>query len=54
MRQYMMKLNNMKCTFGANPGKFMAIVVSKRGIKVNLKKILAIINVKLPQNINKV
>ena len=39
---YNMKLNLNKCAFGVTAGKFLGFMVSQRGIKVNPKKIQAI------------
>ena len=36
---YNMKLNPSKCVFGVMAGKFLGLMVSQRGIKVNLDKI---------------
>ena len=42
LRSYNMKLNPSKCTFGVTTGKFLGLLVSQRGIKFNLDKIQAI------------
>ena len=42
LRSYNMKLNLNKCAFGVTAGKFLGFMVSQRGIKVNPKKIQAI------------
>ena len=38
-KQYQMKLNPIKCTFGVVSGKFLGFMVSQRGIKANPKKV---------------
>ena len=53
-RQYDMKLNPSKCAFGVSSGKFLRFMVSHRGIKANLDKIQAILDMKPPQNIKEV
>ena len=42
LRQYNMKLNPSKCAFEVSSGKFLAFMVSHRGIEVNPDKIQAI------------
>ncbi|GKV39513.1 hypothetical protein SLEP1_g47271 [Rubroshorea leprosula] len=42
LRRCSMKLNPAKCTFGVESGKFLGLMVSRRGIEVNLEKIKAI------------
>ena len=54
LRQYSMKLNPSKCTFGVASGKFLGFMVSHKGIKANPKKIKAILDMKPPQNIKEV
>ena len=41
LRSYNIKLNSNKCTFEVTAGKFLGFMVSQRGIKVNLEKIWA-------------
>lgn len=53
-RKYKMKLNPAKCAFGVNFIKFLSFIVSKRGKKVNPKKISRIMGMKSPCNINEV
>ena len=38
-KQYQMKLNPIKCTFGVVSGKFLGFMVSQRGIEANPKKV---------------
>ena len=54
LRQYSMKLNPSKCAFGVALGKFLGFMVSHKGIKANLEKIKAILDMKPPQNIKEV
>ena len=54
LRRYNMKLNPSKCAFGVSLGKFLGFMVSHRGIKTNLDKIQAILNIELPRNIKEV
>ena len=51
LRSYNMKLNPSKCAFGVITGKFLWFMVSQRGIKVNLDKIQAIMEMTPPRNI---
>ena len=51
LRAYNMKLNLNKCVFGVTAGKFLGFMVSERGIKVNLEKIWAIVELALPKTV---
>ena len=51
---YNMKLNPGKCAFRVTAGKFLGFMVSQRGIKVNLDKIQAIMEMKPPRNVKEV
>ncbi|PKI77624.1 hypothetical protein CRG98_001962, partial [Punica granatum] len=42
LKEYKLRLNSAKCTFGARSGKLLGFVVSERGIKVDLDKVKAI------------
>ena len=53
-RSYNMKLNLSKCVFEMTAGKFLGFMVSQRGIKVNLDKIQAIIEMAPPKNVKEV
>ena len=44
IRQTNMMLNPNKCTFAVKAGKFLAFMVSQRGIEANLEKIQAILD----------
>ena len=54
LRQYNMKLNPNKCSFGVSLRKFLGSMVSHRGIEANLDKIQAILDMKPPRNIKEV
>ena len=49
-----MKLNPTKCAFEVSSGKFLEFMVSYKGIKANLDKIQAILNMEPPRNIKEV
>ncbi|XP_042441470.1 uncharacterized protein LOC122026830 [Zingiber officinale] len=51
LRQYGLKLNPLKCLFGAKGGKFLGYLVTERGIEVNPKKVRALRNMQVPQNL---
>ena len=51
LRAYNMKLNRNKCVFGVTAGKFLGFMVSERGIKVNLEKIRAIVELAPPKTV---
>ena len=42
-------LNPKKCTFAVTSGKLLGFMVSQRGIEVDLEKIKAIVEMKLPR-----
>ena len=54
LRSYNIKLNPNKCAFGVMAGKFLGFMVSQRGIKVNPKKIRAIMGLEPPKTIKEV
>ena len=54
LKQYQMKLNPSKCVFGVASGKFLGFMVSQRGIKANLEKVQAIINMVSPRTVKEV
>ena len=43
LRTYGMKLNPAKCAFGANAGRFLGFMVTKRGIEANPSQLKAIL-----------
>ena len=54
LQLYNMKLNPGKCVFEVTVGKFLGFMVSQRGIKVNLEKIRAIIELEPPRMVKEV
>ncbi|MDV3176183.1 MAG: reverse transcriptase domain-containing protein [Sweet potato little leaf phytoplasma] len=48
LRQFNMKLNPNKCSFGVSSGKFLGIIVSERGIEANPEKIRALMTMGEP------
>ena len=54
LRSYNIKLNPGKCTFGVMTGKFLGFMVSQRGIKANLGKIRAIMEMAPLRNVKEV
>jgi len=49
LRSYNIKLNLNKCAFRMTAGKFLGLMVSQRGIEVNLDKIKAIMELTSPK-----
>ena len=49
VRSYNMKLNLSKCVFGVTAGKFLGFMVSQKGIKVNLEKVRALVELGPPR-----
>ena len=43
LKQYRMKLNPVKCTFGVSSEKFLGYMVSSKGIEANPEKIQAVL-----------
>ena len=54
LRSFNMKLNPNKCVFGVTVGKFLGFMVSQRGIKVNPKKVWAIMELEPPRMVKEV
>ena len=54
LRSYNMKLNPSKCVFGVTAGKFLDFMVSQRGMKVNSKKVRAILELEPPRSMKAV
>ena len=50
LRNYKLRLNASKCSFGIGSGKFLGYLVTNRGIEVNSDQIKAINNLRSPQN----
>jgi hypothetical protein len=51
LRKYNMMLNPMKCVFGVLAGQLLGLIVSHRGIEVNLEKIKAILDISRPNDL---
>ena len=54
LREYNMKLNPPKCTFGVSTGKFLCFIVNNRGIEANPDKIKVVLDMPPPSNIKEV
>ena len=54
LRHHKMMLNPAKCAFGVGSGKFLGLMVSKRGIEANPDKIRAILDMEAPTSIKDV
>ncbi|XP_073129118.1 uncharacterized protein [Henckelia pumila] len=54
LRNYQLKLNPSKCTFGVRAGKFLGYMVTRRGIEANPEKFQAIISMSSPRNVQEV
>ena len=54
LRTHKMRLNPAKCAFGVGSGKFLGLMVSKRGIEANPDKIKAILDMESPKSIKDV
>ena len=54
LRKENLKLNPEKCTFGVQKGKILGCIVSAKGIDPNPDKVSAILNMKVPKNIQDV
>lgn len=48
-----MKLNHEKCAFGISVGKFLASLLTEKGIEANLKKIEAIEKMGSPESLHR-
>ena len=51
VRSYNMKLNLSKCVFGVTAEKFLGFMVSQKGIKVNLEKVRALVELGPPRTV---
>ena len=54
LRSYNMKLNPKKCAFGVMVGKFLGFMVSQRGIKINLGKVWAKMEMTPPKTVKEI
>ncbi|KAL0290959.1 UNVERIFIED_CONTAM: Retrovirus-related Pol polyprotein from transposon, partial [Sesamum radiatum] len=52
LRKYKLKLNQAKCAFGVEGGRFVGFMMTQRGIEANSLKIKAIIDMKAPTCLN--
>ena len=50
IKDYKMKLNPTKCSFGVSVGKFLGFIVNNRGIEANIDKIKVVLNMQPPSN----
>src|SRR5690606_37924305 len=50
LKEYDMKLNPSKCTFGVSSGEFLGYIVTQRGIEANPKQITVILDLPSPKN----
>ncbi|XP_074301206.1 uncharacterized protein LOC141632565 [Silene latifolia] len=49
LREYKMKLNPSKCTFGVSSGKFLGYIVTQRGIEVSTEQIKGVLHLESPE-----
>ena len=49
IKEYRLRLNPQKCTFGVTTGKLLGFLVSDRGIEVDPPKIKAILDMPYPR-----
>ncbi|KAJ9546290.1 hypothetical protein OSB04_018833 [Centaurea solstitialis] len=54
LRQYKMKLNPTKCSFGVRAGKFLGYLVTQQGIEASPEQVKAITEIQSPRNIKEV
>ena len=50
IKEYKLRLNPQKCTFGVTAGKLLGFLVSYRGIEVDLSKIKSILEMPSPKS----
>ena len=50
IKEYRLRLNSQKCTFGVTVGKLLGFLVSDRGIEVNPSKIKVILEMPPPRS----
>ena len=50
IRQFRMRLNPKKCTFGVTVGKLLGFIITQRGIEVDPTKIKAILEMQPPKS----
>ena len=49
LRKYQIKLHPLKCAFGVGLSKFLGFMVNQHGIKANLEKIKALLEMSSPK-----
>ncbi|XP_073049605.1 uncharacterized protein [Primulina eburnea] len=54
LREYGVRLNPAKCTFGVKSGKFLGFMVTERGIEVNPEKVRSITEMTSPKSVKDV
>ncbi|CAL2266492.1 unnamed protein product [Prunus armeniaca] len=54
LRQYRMKLNPSKCTFGVSSDQFLGYLVTQRGIEADPRQIKAILEMKSPSTVKEI
>ncbi|CAL2226479.1 unnamed protein product [Prunus armeniaca] len=54
LRQYRMKLNPSKCTFGVSSGRFLGYLVTQRGIEAHPRQIKTILEMKSPSTVKEI
>ena len=54
LREYNMKLNPAKCSFGVSAGKFLGFIVNNRGIEANQNKIKVVLDMPPPSSMKEV
>ena len=54
LKEYNMKLNPAKCTFGVSVGKFLGFIINNQGIEANPDKIKVVLDMPPPSNIKEV
>ncbi|XP_074271450.1 uncharacterized protein LOC141595386 [Silene latifolia] len=54
LREFKMKLNPSKCSFGVSSGKFLGYMVTQRGIEASKEQIRAILQLESPQKLKDV
>ncbi|CAL1388457.1 unnamed protein product [Linum trigynum] len=50
LRKHSLRLNPLKCVFGAEAGKFLGFMITKRGIEVDPKHITAVQQLRAPRS----
>ena len=54
LRNYKLRLNASKCSFGVGSGKFLSYMITHRGIEVKPNQNKAINNLRAPRNLKEV